>query len=394
LAFSPAKIFSGFLTDGLLNANAQCLFMMNKMIVSNLVHRPLRSAISIVAIALEVTLILLIVGLSLGMLNDSRRRQAGIGADVIVMPPGSSFIVGLTGAPMSIRVGDILAKLPHVMAVAPVVSHVSASGTLEVIAGIDLKSYERLSGPFHYLEGGPFIGPKDVLVDDLFARSKHVNVGDEIEVLNNNFRVAGIVEQGKGARKFLQIGVLQDLIGAKDKASIFYLKLDDPNNADAVVDEIKKVPGMEKYVATSMAYYLSMMTPSNYPGLSTFINVVIGISVIIGFIVIFQAMYTAVMERTREIGILKSMGASKLYIVNVILRETVLLAIGGIVVGIVFSLAARLGIVHRLPTLPVVVTGGWMLRSAIIAIVGAIAGALYPAYKAAQKDPIDALAYE
>ena len=68
--------------------------MMNKMIVANLVHRPLRSLISIVAIALEVTLILLIVGLSLGMLNDSRARQRGIGADVIVMPPGSSFIVG------------------------------------------------------------------------------------------------------------------------------------------------------------------------------------------------------------------------------------------------------------------------------------------------------------
>jgi putative ABC transport system permease protein len=368
--------------------------MMNKMIVANLVYRPLRSLISIVAIGLEVTLILLIVGLSLGMLNDSRARQQGIGADVIVMPPGSSFIVGLTGAPMPIKVGNILAKLSHVKVVAPVVTHVSTAGALEVIAGIDLKSYEELSGPFRYLAGGPFQGPDDVLVDDLFARSKHVAVGDEIEVLNHNFRVCGIVAQGKGARKFLQIGVLQDLIGAKDKASIFYLKLDDPNNADAVVDEIKHVPGMEKYVATSMAYYLSMMTPSNYPGLSTFIDVVISISVIIGFIVIFQAMYTAVMERTREIGILKSLGASKLYIVNVILRETVLLAIGGIVVGIVFSLAARLGIIHRLPTLPLVVSGSWMLRSAIIAIVGAIAGALYPAYKAAQKDPIDALAYE
>jgi putative ABC transport system permease protein len=310
------------------------------------------------------------------------------------MPPGSSFIVGLTGAPMPIKVGDILAKLPHVVAVAPVVTHVSTAGALEVIAGIDLKSYERLSGPFHYLAGGPFQGPDDAMVDDLFARSKHVKVGDEIEILNHNFRVAGIVEQGKGARKFLQIGVLQDLIGAKDKASIFYIKADNPENADVIVDEVKHVRGMEKYVATSMAYYLSMMTPSNYPGLSTFIDVVIGISVIIGFIVIFQAMYTAVMERTREIGILKSLGASKLYIVNVILRETVLLAIGGIAVGIVVSLAARLGIIHRLPTLPLVVSGGWMLRSAIIAIVGAIAGALYPAYKAAQKDPIDALAYE
>jgi putative ABC transport system permease protein len=368
--------------------------MMNKMIVASLVHRPIRSLISIVAIGLEVTLILLIVGLSLGMLSDSRKRQAGIGADVIVMPPGSSFIVGLTGAPMSIKVGNILAKLPHVVTVAPVVTQVSTAGAIEVIAGIDLKSYEGLAGPFHYLEGGPFRGPDDALVDDLFAKAKHVKVGDTIEILNHNFRVAGIVEQGRGARKFVEIGVLQDLIGAQGKASILYLKLDNPTNADAVVDEIKHVPGMERYVATSMAYYLSMMTPTNYPGLSSFIDVVIAIAVIIGFIVIFQAMYTAVLERTREIGILKSMGASKLYIVNVILRETLMLAVAGIVVGVLFSLAARVGIDQRFPTLRVIVTGHWILRATIIAIGGAILGAIYPAYKAAQKDPIDALAYE
>jgi putative ABC transport system permease protein len=100
------------------------------------------------------------------------------------------------------------------------------------------------------------------------------------------------------------------------------------------------------------------------------------------------------MERTREIGILKSMGASKLYIVNAILRETLLLALAGIIVGVLVSLVARLGFRQRLPTLPVVVTGGWILRATVIAIVGALLGALYPAYKAAQKDPIDALAYE
>jgi len=250
-----------------------------------------------------------------------------------------------------------------------------------------------MGGPFQYLQGSPFQGPGDVLVDEVFARSKHVKAGDTIEILNNKFRVAGVVEPGKGARKFLEIGALQDLIGAQGKATLFYLKLDNPSNADAVVDEIKKVPGMEHYVVSSMAYYLSMLTTNNYPGVSKFIDFVIGISVIIGFIVIFQAMYTAVMERTREIGILKSLGASKLYIVNVILRETVLLAIGGIVVGVVFSLMARAGIDGR-STLRVVVTGGWILRATLIAIVGAILGALYPAYKAAQKDPIDALAYE
>ena len=361
------------------------------MIVGNLVHRPIRSLISIVAVALEVTLI---VGLSLGILNDSRQRQAGIGADVIVMPPGSSFIVGLTGAPMPIKVGSVLAKLPHVEVAAPVITQISAAGSLEVIAGIDLQSYESLSGGFHYLKGGPFQGPNDVLVDDLFAQSKHAKVGDTIEILNNNFRISGIVAQGKGARKFLPISTLQDLLGAKDKASIFYLKLDNPANADTVVEEIKNVAGMEKYVATSMATYLSMMTPSNYPGLRSFITVVIGISVVIGFIVIFQAMYTAVMERTREIGILKSLGASKLYIVNVVLRETVLLAICGIVVGILVSLGARAVLAQKLPLLRVIVTGGWILRATAIAVAGAIVGALYPAFKAAQKDPIDALAYE
>jgi putative ABC transport system permease protein len=368
--------------------------MMNRMIVANLVHRPVRSLISIVAIALEVTLILLIVGLSMGILNDAKQRQVGIGADVMVQPPGSSFMAGVTNAPMSIKVGNILAKLPHVVAVAPVIWQLSTEGAVEVIYGIDLKSFEKLSGPFHYLSGGPFQDPNDALVDDFLAQSKHVKVGDTLEILNHNFRVAGIVEHGKGARKFVPMANMQDLIGAQGKVSVFYLKLDDPNNADAVVKEVKSVPGMERYSVRSMKEYLSMMTPSNLPGFSSFINVVIGVSVIIGFIVIFQAMYTAVMERTREIGILKSMGASKFYIVNVILRETALLAITGIVVGIIFSLAARGAIVNRLPLLRVVVSGEWIINATIIALVGALMGALYPAYKAAQKDPIEALAYE
>jgi putative ABC transport system permease protein len=367
---------------------------MNRMIVGNLVHRPIRSLISIVAVALEVTMILLIVGLSLGMLQDTRTRTAGIGADVLVLPPGSSFIAGLTGAPMPIKIGGVLARLPHVASVAPVVTQITTNGTLEIIAGIDLASYESMSSGFRYLQGGPFQGPYDVLVDDLFAQSKHAKVGDSIEILNNKFRISGIVERGKGGRKFVPLSTLQDLIGAKDKATVFYLKLDDPANADTVIEEIKAVPGMERYVATSMAAYLAMMTTSNYPGLSTFLDVVVGISVIIGFIVIFQAMYTAVMERTREIGILKAMGASKLYIVNVVLRETVVLALGGIALGIVVSLATRAGLAHKFPLLQVVVDGGWIARATLIAIAGAIAGALYPAFKAAQKDPIDALAYE
>ena len=369
--------------------------MMNRMIVGNLVHRPVRSLISIVAVALEVTLILLIVGLCLGMIQDSRTRTAGIGADVLVLPPGSSFIAGLSSSPMPVKIGSVLGKLSHVKSVAPVVQQTQPSGSFpELITGIDLSSYEGMSSGFHYLRGGPFEGPYDVLVDDLFAESKHAKVGDSIDILNHKFRISGIVERGKGGRKFVPLDTLQDLVGAKDKATVFYLKLDDPANADKVVDEIKNVPGMERYMASSMASYLAMMTTNNIPGLSIFIKVVVGISVIIGFIVIFQAMYTAVMERTREIGILKSMGASKFYIVNVVLRETFLLALAGIILGIGISMASRVALAHKFPLMQVVVDGGWIIRATVISIVGALLGALYPAFKAAQKDPIDALAYE
>jgi len=368
--------------------------MMNKMVVANLVHRPIRSLISVVAIALEVTLILLIVGLCYGIMNDNKHRTAGVGFDVIVQPPGSSFFQGLSGAPVSEKIADVLKGMPHVKVVSPVVWQIATGGGLEVIDGINLTSFEALGGPFQYLKGGPFQQPNDVLVDDYIAAQKHVKIGDTMEILNHSFRVCGIVENGRGARKFVPMTTLQDLIGAQGKASVFYMKLDDPANADAVVDSVKRQPGMEQYSVRSMQEYLSMMTPSNLPGFRPFIGIVIGVSLVIGFLVIFQSMYTAVMERTREIGILKSIGASKAYIVNVILRETVLLAVAGIVVGIIVSMVARTAIVHRWPLIQVESNGGWIIRATLIAIVGAAGGAIYPAFKAAQKDPIDALAYE
>jgi putative ABC transport system permease protein len=368
--------------------------MMNKMVVANLVHRPVRSLISIIAIALEVTLILLIVGLCYGIMNDSKNRTAGIGADVIVQPPGSSFFSGMSGAPVSVKVADVIGKMRHVRVVSPVVWTIATGGGLEVIDGIDLTNFEALGGPFHYVAGGPFEGPYDVLVDDFIARQKHVKVGDTMSIVNHPFRISGIVENGRGARKFVPMTTLQDLLGVPNRASVFYVKLDNPADADEVVKEVKAQPGMQSYSILSTQEYLSMMTPSNLPGFRPFIGIVIGVSVIIGFLVIFQAIYTAVMERTREIGILKSMGASKVYIVNLVLRETLLLAIAGIAVGVTVSLLARFGIQHRWPLVHIDRSNEWILRSTVIAIVGATAGAIYPAYKAAQKDPIDALAYE
>jgi putative ABC transport system permease protein len=345
-------------------------------------------------VALEVILILLIVAFFYGQLNGSKASQMGVGADVMVQPPGSSALVGVTGAPVPVKVGDKLRQLPHVVVAAPVIWELTTKPTLEIIYGIDIDSYNSIPPPFHFLAGGAFEGPYDVIVDDYFAGTKHVKLGDSIEILDHKFRVCGIVEHGKGARKFMPLSTMQDLIGATGHASVFYVKLDSPSSVDAVVDEIKKVPGMENYAVRSMQEYLSMMTPENLPGFATAIRIVVAISMIIGFMVIFQSMYTAVMERTREIGILKSLGASKFYIVNVILRETALLAIVGIVVGTIVSLLARRIILFELPTQRLFWSAEWVVRATIIALTGALLGALYPAFKAAQKDPIDALAYE
>jgi len=368
---------------------------MNKMVVSNLVHRPIRSVISIFAIAIEVVLMLVIVGLMFGMLNDNKERQAGIGADAMVRPPGSSVILSASGAPLSIKVADVLRKLNHVSAVAPVLLQGTTAGTVETIYGVDLPSWDTMGSPFQYLSGGPYQGPNDIIVDDYFANSAHAKVGQETKVLNHEFRICGIVAHGKGGRKFLQITTLQELTGAQGKASIFYVKLDDPKNFDAFKQEALHVPGMSSYQVESVKEWLSLITPEALPGFSITVNVVIGIAVCIGFIVIFQSMYTAVMERTREIGILKSLGASKSYIVNVILRETIILAIAGIILGIAISYTTQSALFARFPTIRVQVGAEhWVWKSAVIAAIGALIGALYPAFKAAQKDPIDALAYE
>jgi putative ABC transport system permease protein len=367
--------------------------MMNKMVVANLVHRPTRSLITMSAIALEITMILLVVALFYGLLNGSKESQLGVNADLMVMPPGSSSLIGMTGAPISVKVGNVLRKVPHVTAAVPVIWWFSQK-PLEIVYGIDLASYDTLPPAFRYLSGGPFQSPYDVIVDDYFAGMNHKKVGDSIEILAHQFRICGIVPHGKGGRKFLPLATMQDLLDADGRTSVFYVKLDDPANTEAVDAAIQQVPGMEKYAVRSMQEYLSMMTPDNLPGFDLAIKIVIGVAVVVGFLVIFQSMYTAVMERTREIGILKSLGASKLYIVNVVLRETMLLAAVGIIAGIMISLVTRRVIMFERPVLRLFWSYAWVARASVIALAGALAGALYPAFKAAQRDPIDALAYE
>ncbi len=363
---------------------------MNKLVVGNLVHRPLRSLISALAIAIEVIMILSITAILLGKIDGYKTRQNGIGMDMIVRPSATNNFIGMSSAAASVKVADILAQIPHVSVAAPVNVHLTSN--LDSIYGIDYKTFNGLL-PFTYISGGPFQGPNDAIIDDFAAPGK--KVGDTIKILDHDFRICGIVEHGKGGRKFIPIDTMGELTDTQGKATMFYLRTEDePRYQESVRKAILATDGMSQYNVQTADEFLSAISPARLPYMSTAIKVVVGIALVIGFLVIFQSMYTAVMERTREIGILKSMGASRSYIVGLVLRETAVIALVGTVLGVLSSFALSVGLNARFPTLDFVINLPWVWKSIVIAFIGSLLGALYPAFKAASKDPIDALAYE
>jgi putative ABC transport system permease protein len=292
------------------------------------------------------------------------------------------------------KIVDVLRRLPHVAMASPVIQKLNTAGKIEILYGIDYPSFNALK-PFVFLSGGPFQKPDEVMVDDVFASADGGHrVGDTITIMDRPFRISGIVQHGKGGRKLLPIDTMGEMMGAEGKASLFYIKCDDPANENAVIQEIHDTRGLQDYPVETVDEWLEEMTPDKIPGFNIALDVVTVIAVIVGFLVIFQSMYTAVLERTREIGILKSMGASKLTIVGAVLRETGIMAIAGVLAGIAGTYGVRSLLAHFFPTQHFEITTLWLARGAAIAFAGALCGALYPAWMAARKDPIDALAYE
>jgi putative ABC transport system permease protein len=351
-----------------------------------------RTIITVLAVAVEVTLVIIVVGLTTGLLTESAKRTQGVGADIMIQPPSASILMAFSGAPMPIAIADKLKEQPYVQAVAPVLVQFNSVNGLEIVYGIDPPSFRSVSGGFIVREGHDLQNPQDILVDDVYARAKNVHVGQTLHILEHDFHLAGIVEHGKGARLFVPMMTLEEMTGARDKASIFFVKCDRADHTTAAVDEIEAL--LPRYEVRSLRDYLSLMTSTSVPGLNAFINVMISIAVAIGFLVIFLSMYTTIIERTREIGVLKSIGASKIYIVQIILSETTLLCLAGVVCGIGLSFGVRGLVMWKWPSLTILMTTKWMLLSTLIAILGGVLGAFYPAWLASRRDPVEALAYE
>src|SRR5438876_915921 len=123
----------------------------------------MRTLLSILLIGVPVTLILCLVGISHGFIEDSQRRAQGVGADIVVRPKGSSLIS--LGYSMPIELVDrFFAKQPHVQ-IATGVLNAAVEGVTLGMTGLDLPVFDKMSGGFRYLEGGPFQGPDDAIID-------------------------------------------------------------------------------------------------------------------------------------------------------------------------------------------------------------------------------------
>ncbi|HEY6905578.1 MAG TPA: ABC transporter permease, partial [Candidatus Acidoferrales bacterium] len=297
-----------------------------------------------------------------------------------------------SGAPMPAKIGERVAELKYVRDVAPALLQFNSSGAVETIWGIDKDSFHAVSGGFVFIAGHDMEGPDDLLVDDWAAKAKNLKVGDTYNVLNHDWHIAGIVEHGKGARLFVPLATLQGLVAARDKASIFLIKCTRPEHTDDVMNEMRTLlPG---YTVRPLKDFLSLMTSTNIPGLQSFINAMIALAVSIGLLVIFLTMYTSVVERTRDIGVLKSLGANHWFVIRSLLSESAALCVLGVVAGVGLSYLVRAGFLWKFPTLSILITPNWIFNAGMIALAGAVLGASYPAWMASRKDAVEALSYD
>ena len=365
--------------------------MTTKLVFENLKHKPMRSLLSFLLIGVPVTLILTLVGLANGMLQDSQNRARGVGADLVVRGSATTSVVNLGPPAVSESYVKFLgAEVPHVTMATGVVNHLVDFHV--VMTGIDPQQFDRMSGGFEYVAGHQLSGPDDILVDRLYAAQKKLRVGQTFSLMNHNWHVVGIIEGGKLARIVVQAPTLQHIDSIQGKVSQIWVKLDNPSNDDAVVKDIESRTDLK---VNTMEEFTALWSVGNIHGVTEFIYVIMGIGVVIGFVTVCLSMYMSVLQRTREIGILKSLGASKGFILRIILAEAVVLGIGGTIIGILMSYGAWWLIRTFVPaSLPMIIMYAWWPIAGAVTLVGALLGALYPGLSAARHDAIEALAYE
>jgi len=365
---------------------------MDNLIISNIRQRPIRTLISVVGVALGVILVALNTGLVEGMLNDRLRREQGIGAEIEFSRRAGGPLSPQSIMPLDLRYLDRLLRIEGVESASPVGRYIQTGSSglgFENVEGIDFNSYSAISG-IKIVEGRVFQSDDEVIVDQFRAERSHLSVGSRIPVFGKELRVSGIYSPEVGSRVKISLKALQNYLDAPNKCFSILVKVKDPSKQEEMQKRIaSELPGNVVILRRDLQLGLGR----NIPGIKGFVRAVLTLSIVVSSLVILLAMYTTITERTREIGILKSLGASKRYIIGVIEKEAIAISLIGVGAGLITSFIAG-WLIERYTSLSIEFSWSWILIAGLIGLVAGVVGAFYPAIRAANQDPIKALAYE
>lgn len=365
--------------------NFNSCFMEN-LVLSNILYRKTRTATTMAGVALGVVLVVLTVGIAHGFLHDQGRRNSAVTAEIMLGPPGSTFGLSLNPTlSLSLDVADKIRTIDGVRDVVPVGQYLSG----HVIDGIDYDSFTRVSD-LRIVEGRPFTSGDEVIIDRIQQKQRKLKVGDPLQIFDRPFRVVGIFEPESLARIKVPLPTMQEFLNRKLLCSMLLVKLTDPSRQEEVATQIK-----ERFPDTSVTLTrdLPILIGRGIPALQTFLSVVISLSIMVSSLVILLTMYTTVAERTRQIGVLKSLGASKLLIAGDIEKEALLISALGVLAGSLLAVAGKF-LITRLTPISVELEPLWLFYALALGLLAGGVGALYPALRAANLDPVKALAYE
>ena len=187
---------------------------MDSLVVSNIRQRPLRSAISILGVALGVALVMLFTGLARGMSDDLQKRSSNVRAEIIFTRPGSTQIIA-SSTNVSTKYVALLQAIDGVESVTPVIRDVIPSGAFgfDQVEGVEWDSFSKMNN-IRLIQGQAPTGPYDVLIDETKASRNHP-VGSTLKIFGDKlYRVAGIYAPESGARVKMTLASLQDELAA------------------------------------------------------------------------------------------------------------------------------------------------------------------------------------
>jgi putative ABC transport system permease protein len=365
---------------------------MDSLVLANLAHRRTRSFVTILGVAIGVVLVTLTMGLARGQLAERGRREANAGAEILLRPSGAGLSSVSASLSVDLAAVPVIEAIEGVADVVPLGQHVERAETgfgFRSIDGVDFEEYARISG-LRIVEGRPFQAPNEAIVDEFFARAPENKIGKTTQFAGNTYTIVGVYSPPSMSRVKIPLSSMQDYFDAQGFASMLMIKVHDGVNPETVALALReRFPDNQIILTRDLPNFYAR----GIPALNTFLNVVVGLSLIISTLVIMLTMYTTVVERTRQIGILKALGASRMFIAAAIEREAILISFAGVVLGYLVAIVTA-ALIQRFTSLQIEFQTSVFLATGAVGVLSGVLGALYPAVRAAKLDPVDALAYE